>query len=259
MALNASMVSALFGGSMGSTQPAPDAATALATFRRATAAGAEAKGIAQERRDPVTIRAIDQFTRAVAKATDIDKALSDPRVTAVLLPALGLAGKEGQQALVRRVLLSDPADPKSLASQLGGSWKAAAATLDLKRTGLAGLQDPATRKSLTDAYLSYQYRRGLDEQGAGVSDALYFRDKAAKVSNVFSLLGDPVMRRVVTGGLGLPDSIAVQSVETQARAVSARLDIARLQNPGEVQKLVSRYLIARAGDGLGGSPVSFLA
>jgi hypothetical protein len=259
MQLNATMVAALLGGAGGGAAPAPDAVTALATFRRATAAGAEAKGVAQERRDPVTIRALDQFAKAVEKAPDIDKALSDPRITAVLLPALGLAGKEGQQALVKRVLLSDPADAKGLAAQLGGAWRAAAATLDLKRTGLAGLKDPATMKSLSEAYLSYQYRKGLDEQGAGVSDALYFREKAAGVTDVYTILGDPVMRRVVTGALGLPQGMVVQSVEAQARAVSARLDLDRLQNPGEVQKLVSRYLISRAGTGGGASPVSLFA
>ena len=256
MVMNAALVAALFGGpAMGTATP--DAATALATFRRAIAPGAEEKGIAQERRDPMTIRALDQFSKAVGAATSLDKALADPRILAVLLPALGLADKVGQEALVRRALTSNPEDPKGLAAQLGGVWKTAAATLNLHRDGLARLKDPATLRLLTEAYVAYQYRRGLDEQGAGVSDALYFRDKAATVTDVYTLLGDPVLRRVVTGALGLPESIAVQSVEAQARAVTARLDLERLRNPTEVQKLVSRYLIARAGTGLGAaSPLS---
>ena len=258
MQLNAALLGMLFGGGAAAGF-APDAATALATFRRATALGAEAKGIAQERRDPVTIRALDAFTKAVGSATSIDKALADPRVLTVLLPALGLADRTGQEALVRRALLSDPADPRGLAAQLGGVWKTAAATLGLHTDGLTKLKAPATIKLLGDSFVAYQYRRGLDEQGAGISDALYFRDKAAAVSDVYTMLGDPVMRRVVTGALGLPDAIAVQSVEAQARAVSSRLDLDRLGNPGEVQKLISRYLIARAGTGLGAGPLSLFA
>lgn len=258
MALTPTLVSALFGGGSGGA-PLPDAASSLATFRRATTAGAEAKGVAQERRDPVTIRALDQFAKALGKATDLNKALADPRIQAVLLPALGLADKQGQTAILQRALTSDPADPKGLAARLGGAWRSAAATLNLGKTGLDGLKDPATVKLLNEAYLSYQYRKGLDEQGAGVSDALYFKDKAAGVTDVYTLLGDPVMRRVVTGALGLPQGIAVQSVEAQARAISSRLDLEKLQKPGEVQKLIGRYLVSRAGTGAGASALSLLA
>jgi len=252
MSLSLSLVTALFGG--GGTA-VPGAADALATYRRATTPGAEAKGVAQERKDPVTLRVLDQFTKALDRAPDIERALADPRIQAVLLPALGLADKVGQTALVRRALLSDPADPKGLAANLGGAWKSAAETLNLKDGGLERLKDPATVSLLTDAFLSYQYRTGLDEQGAGVSDALYFREKAANVTDVYTILGDPVLRRVVTGALGLPQAIAVQSVEAQARAVTSRLDLGKLTRPAEVEKLVSRYLVSQAGSG----GVSFFA
>lgn len=256
------MTSALVAAFFGSTDTgasAPTAASALATFRRATQAGAEAKGVAQERKDPVTIRALDQFAKALEKTTDVKKALSDPRILAVLLPALGLSDKQDQVGLVRQALLSDPKDPKGLAARLGGAWQAAAATLNLAKGGLAALKDPATLKQLTDGYVTFQYRKGLDQQGAGVSDALYFREKAAGVTDVYVLLGDPVMRRVVTGALGLPDTIAIQSVETQGRAVTSRLKLESLQKPAEVQKLISRYLIAQAGTGTTATPLSFLA
>lgn len=255
--MTSALVSAFFGST--AADATPDAATALATFRRANQAGAEAKGVAQERRDPVTIRALDQFTKALDKATDIRKALADPRILAVLLPAVGLADKQDQGALVRQALLSDPADTSSLAARLGGVWKSAAATLKLGTGGLAALKDPATLSLLRKAYLSYQYRKGLDDQGAGVSDALYFQDKAAQVSDVYTLLGDAVLRRVVTGALGLPDAMAVQSVETQGRAVAARLKLETLQKPAEVQKMIARYLISRAGSGNAASPISLLA
>lgn len=257
-----SMTSALVGALFGNTDSSastPSAATALATFRRANQAGAETRGIAQERKDPVSIRGIDQFTRALDKATDLKKALADPRILGVLLPALGLADKQDQVGLVRQVLMSDLTRSDSLAMRLGGIWKTAATTLDLGKGGLAALKDPATVKLLKEGYLAYQYRTGLDDQGAGVSDALYFQEKAAGVKDVYTVLGDPVLRRVVTGALGLPTAIAVQSVEAQARAVTARLKLETLQKPAEVQKMISRYLIAQAGAGSAASPVSLFA
>jgi hypothetical protein len=262
MALNASLALAMLGGTVGGFGRSADPATAIATFRRAVTPAAEAKGIAAEGKDPVTLRAVEQFSRALDKATDLGKALGDPRILGVLLPALGLADKAAYPAMVRRALLSDPTDAKGLARQLGEPWSTATQTLRLHATGLAGLKDPAMVKTLTEGFLAYRYRTGLDEEAAGVSDALYFREKAGTVRDVYTILGDPVMRRVVTGALGLPGGIAVQSVEAQARAVSSRLDLDTLQKPAEVQKLIARYLISRAGStpGAGGpSPPSLFA
>ena len=81
-----------------------------------------------------------------------------------------------------------------------------------------------------------------------MSDALYFLQNAAAKTNVYNILGNAVMRRVVTGALGLPAQMVVQSVETQARAVTSRLKLADLQDPRKVQKLAERYVIA-AGRG----------
>jgi hypothetical protein len=222
------------------------AAEAIPALRRVTADGAEAKGLAGEEKDPITISALAQFRTALDKAGSIEAALSDPRILKVVLPALGLAGQEGNIALARKALLSDPSDADGLAAQLGSAWKTAAETLGVHATGLDGLRDATLLATLTEGYVKYQYRAGLDETQAGMSDALYFLEAASGAEDVYAVLGDPVMRRVVTGALGLPDQIAVQPVETQGRAVTTRLDIEDLQDPQQVRKLAERYLIAAA-------------
>ena len=70
------------------------------------------------------------------------------------------------------------------------------------------------------------------------------------------MLGDPIIRRVVTGALGLPREIAIQSVETQARAVASRLDIRKLEDPREIQRLAERYLLSRSGEWSGSDPLA---
>lgn len=245
MVLSLAQVQSLFGVSASATA-SDGAAQAIPALRRATADGAEAKGIAREKKDPVTLSALAQFRTALDKAGSIEKALQDPRILKVILPALGLAGQEGNAGMVRRALLSDPSDEKGLAAALGSTWQAAAETLGVYRTGLDGLRDPAMIDRLTNAYLKYQYRSGLDDQQAGLSDALYFLESAKTASDVYDVLGDPVLRRVVTGALGLPDQIAIQSVEAQGRAVSSRLRIDSLQDGRAVRKLAERYLIAAA-------------
>jgi hypothetical protein len=245
--LTLSQVQSLF-GVQASAGAAGNAATAIPALRRATAEGAEAKGIAREENDPVTLTALAQFRVALDKAGSIEQALQDPRILKVIMPALGLPDQVGNPGMVRRALLSDPADADGLATQLGSTWKAAAATLGVHATGLDGLRDPAMVERMSDAFLKYQYRTGLDEQQAGLSDALYFLEAAQNAEDVFDVLGDPVLRRVVTGALGLPDQIAVQSVEAQGRAVTARLKVESLQDDRAVRKLAERYLIAAANN-----------
>lgn len=246
MDLSLSMVQALFGVSSSTTTSTGSAAIAIPALQRATAEGAEAKGIELEKKDPVSISALAQFHTALDKAGTIEKALEDPRILKVLLPALGLSDQEGNAGLVRRALLSDPNDTEGLAAQLGSTWQAAAETLGVYSTGLDGLRDATLVDNMINGYLKYQYRTGLDETQAGLSDALYFLESASTAADVYDVLGNTVLRRVVTGALDLPDAMAIQSVETQGRAVTSRLDIDSLQDDKAVRKLAERYLIAAA-------------
>ena len=77
---------------------------------------------------------------------------------------------------------------------------------------------------------------------------MLFLERAAKAKTSVDLLGDTILRRVVTGALNLPQQIAVQSVEAQMRAVDSRFKVAKLQNPREVARLAERYLVNLASD-----------
>ena len=48
------------------------------------------------------------------------------------------------------------------------------------------------------------------------------------------------------GALGLPDQVAIQPVETQARAIEARMKLADLQNPTKLRAMAERYLMSEA-------------
>lgn len=247
----------LLNGSIGGSDPA----MAIAALKRATTPGVQEKGVAQERKDPVTIAALRQFDKALAGAKDLKQALSDPRVLAVVLPAVGLADQVNNPGLVYKALTADLSKPGNLAAVLGNRWKAAAEKLDLNGKDITALKDPALIQSLKDSYVTYQYQKGLDEKTPGMSDALYFIKQAGENNdNVYNVLGDAILRRVVTGALGLPRELAIQPVETQATAVTRRLPMSQLDDPKAVYKLAQRYLMASAGSGAsGGSDLTSLA
>ncbi|SHK24833.1 Protein of unknown function [Roseomonas rosea] len=238
------------GGAAGTADPA----SALLAFRRASAQGAEEKGVSQLSKDASVKLALSRFTEGVSRAKTVEAALRDPRVTAVLLPALGLPDAVDTPGLAIRALTSDPSDPKSVASKLAATdarWKSAAATLNLAKRGLDGLRDASVQKTLTEGYTAYQWRVSRDNEASGISDALYFKQRLAKgqAPSVYEVLGDAVLRRVVTGALGLPQAIAIQEVDTQARAITSRLDLSKLADPRQAAKLAERYVMAAAGGG----------
>jgi hypothetical protein len=236
-----------------------DAAAAVAAFRRVLKPGEEERALIRIATEPQQKRAMDQFKRAVDRAPDVRTALRDPRVLQVITTALGIPEGANQQGLATRVLLSDLSDEKSLANTLGDRrWKSAAETLDLAKRGIAALRDPPLQAGLADGLRRAQWNQNLEREQPGLGDAVLFRERATAVdNNVYAVLGDPIIRRVVTGALGLPPEIAIQSVEAQARAVRARFDITKLENPKEVQRLAQRYLMnrARAEAGNGGADI----
>ena len=258
--MSGSLALSILGG--GAAAGAADGAAALMALRRASAKGAEEKGVAQLSKDGSLKQALTRFTEGISRAKTVEAALRDPRVTAVLMPALGLPDGVDVPGMAVRALMSDPTDPKSVASRLAatdGRWKSAAATLNLAKRGLEGLRDPAVQKRLTEGYTSYQWRLSRDNEASGISDALYFEQRMAtgKALTPYEVLGDAVLRRVVTGALGLPQTIAIQEVETQARAITSRVDLSKLTDARQATKFAERYVMSAAGTG-GGSAGSNL-
>lgn len=219
------------------------ASNPVVALRQASRAAQEARDLARISKEPDLARTMAQFKQAVDKVPDIKAALRDPRILAVLGTALGLPEAGQQGGLASRVLLADTKDTGSLPYRLSDTrWLAMAKTLNLAKNGIEGLRDPKLQATLLDGLKNARRMEQLDAQTPGVGDALVFIQKAAGAKNSIDVLGNAVLRRVVTGALNLPREIAVQSVAAQAKAVDTRFDIAKLQNPREVQKLAERYL-----------------
>ncbi|MDB5318046.1 MAG: hypothetical protein JWO24_3890 [Rhodospirillales bacterium] len=238
-------------------------ASVIPSYRQALDPKVEARALERLAKDPQVQRKMKDFETAIGKAKDLDAALRDPRVLAVLLPSMGLGDQLDYPGLARRALAADPADPKGLLSRLTDiRWKDAVVALDLKKKGIEALRDLANLARFDKGLRSLQWRQSLDETTTGLSDALYFKQVAASVTSTYGLLGNAVLRRVVTRALGLPDELALQSVEAQSRAVAKRLPLADLRDPKKVERLIERYLTHANMDDAGqgsGYPLSLFA
>ncbi len=166
----------------------------------------------------------------------------------VLLTANGLGDQLSYTALAQKALLSNVNDPKSLANTLSNTqWKSVAQTYDFANQGLSIIQNPKVISTITNGYAEVTWRQSLDASTPGLSNALTFRAEACSVTSVDQILGDPILRTVVTTALGIPEQIAFQPLEAQEKAITSRLDISKLQNPQFVESFAQRYLITMAG------------
>jgi hypothetical protein len=237
LAGNGGLAQTLTGGTSAATSGDPLLALRLAEKNRG-------KEIAQTGKQPETLRDIAAFKKALSRSRTIEQALNEPAVMKVLLTANGLSDQLAYPALARKVLLSDPADSTSLVNRLGSArWSAVVKAFDFARNGLSALNSASVIATLTDGYTEVAWRNGLEKKTPGLADALDFRERAKTFTSAIQILGDPVMRRVVTTTLGIPKQIAFQEIEAQERALTTRLDITKLQDPKFVSGFSQRYLL----------------
>lgn len=226
----------------------------------------QARDVTAEAKQPAVERQIAEFTTAVQKATSVKQLLSNPTVLNVLLTANGLGSEAGYPALAQKALMSNPADPTSLANQLASTnsqWLTTAQTYQFATKGLSIIQDSKAISTITNGYAEVLWRQSLDQQTPGLSNALYFLQNAKNFTSAVQILGDSVMRSVVTTALGIPQQIAYQPLTAQEQAITSRLTIADLQKPQFVQSFADRYLAVEQSSSqsssLGSSVASLIA
>lgn len=196
------------------------------------------------RKEPTFIRDVAALKAAIAKAKTPDDLLKDTRVAPLLLQGLGLGDQASYTGLARKALQSKLTDTKSLANVLTDTrWKTAAKTLDFAASGLTKLKDSKTLDSIIDGMVDYRRLTAISEKSQAVSDALYISTLPDTVPDVYSVLGDAVMRRVATTLAGLPDELAVLPVESQAASLKARFDVSQFGDAKKRTALIQRYLV----------------
>ena len=230
--------------------------TPTATGNPVTAlTGAEAnqtKDIATTAAEPTVARDIAAFTAAVQGATSVTQLLNNPTVLKVLLTANGLGDQTQYTALAQKALTSSTTDTASVANQLSSTnsaWLAAAKTYQFATAGLSVIQQSSVISTIANAYAEVTWREGLDKTTPGLSNALTFRAESTTVTSALQVLGDPVMRDVVTTALGLPLTIAEQPLEAQEKAITSQLDVTKFQDPAFTESFIQRYLLAKGSTG----------
>jgi hypothetical protein len=208
----------------------------------------QTQDVAMTATQPTVQTALTAFTRAVNSATSMSQLLANPAFMNVLLTANGMSDQIGYTALATQALTSNVSDSNSLVNQLTDTrWKTLAGDYDFSSTGLASFQNPATIASIANLYATATWENSQDTVTPGLSNALAFKAQASTITSVDQILGNPMMRTVVTTALGIPEQIAFQDLNAQEQAISTRLgNVSQFQSPTFVTSFIQKYLIANA-------------
>ncbi|MFC4170139.1 DUF1217 domain-containing protein [Teichococcus aestuarii] len=202
------------------------------------------------RADPMVKRDLATLFKAIDKAKSPEELLRNPEARRVLMQGLGLADQVENAGLAIKALTSDPTQKDSLARQLPDArWAGAAEQLGFAKDGLAKLKDPEFRAVIADGLVEYKRLTAISDRSQVVADALVIQARPDTKPDIYTVLGDKVMRRVATTVAGLPSELALQSVEAQARSLSARFDTEQLADPKKREKLIQRYLVTASSNG----------
>jgi hypothetical protein len=231
----------LFDGS--GTAPPLDAGSRLALYKSSTSNAA--RDTARLKKDPQVMRDLARLDRAIAHARTPADLFKDPEAVRVLLTGLGLGDQAANAGIARQALLPDPAGKTSLANRLPDKrWLTAAKQLAFTKTGLDTLRSDVMRKTIAEGVVEYARVSGIQKQSRAVADAITVSKLAdGKGPSVYEVLGNKVLRRVVQTVTGLPDQLAVQEIEAQARSVNALMKVADFGNAAKREKLIQRYLL----------------
>ncbi len=179
--------------------------------------------------DPQIDNQISYFKENIGNVETIDELFEDRRLAEFLLSSFSMEGEINSLGRIKAVLEADFDDPVSLPNVLADpKFREIAETLRLDRDGLAVFEDTALIDQLTDRFIRNEFEVRLGEEDAALRQALFFSRSITNANTVFDVLGDQVLRSVVQGALQLPQELAIQPVDTQARAIESRIDIEKL-------------------------------
>ncbi|MGX9855019.1 DUF1217 domain-containing protein [Limimaricola variabilis] len=205
------------------------------------------------RNAPEHKRAIAAFEERIGKVETVDQLLEDRELYVFVMKAFDLEDQIFGKALIGKVLRSDISDSSSLVNRLTDPrfrelHKGMGFVADGK-TNTKTFSD-SWRAEMVDRYVGQRFESAQAEQNETVGTVLEFRRKAGDIKNWFDVLKDSELSEFMRTALGVPSQSAGLDIDKQVELFKAKLDITKLKDPAELEKLERRYVAisdAKAG------------
>jgi len=195
-------------------------------------------------------RDITYYTENIGSVKTLDDLFANGRLLNFVLSAYDLQDEAANVGKIRQILESDLSDTNSLANRMQDSrFLKLAGDINAASLGTSSLTSGTLTDKIVEQYQELSYEKHLDEQAPGIRVALEFGRRIKDATSTYSLLGDSVLREVVTVASMIPKEIAYQDEDAQAAAVEAKVDYNELKTDTTAsEKLVERYLALKDSD-----------
>jgi Protein of unknown function (DUF1217) len=214
--------------------------TTAATYR--SIAGDLTKALARTAADPVVARETQYYLGHIGEVKSIDDFLGNRRLFAYAMKAFGLGDMTNAKGLIRKILEGGVEDRASLANKFADSrYREFAAAFDFAKYGQFATTFKAATTGTSDAYVRQSLELKAGDQNDGVRLALYFQRKAPAIKSAYGILADKALVEVVRTALALPTPGAAADIDSQAAAITRRLDLKDLQDPDKLQRFLQRF------------------
>jgi Protein of unknown function (DUF1217) len=181
------------------------------------------------------------FKANIGKATTAEALLKDRRLFNYAMKAFGLGDRTYAIGLMRKVLEQGVTDSKALANTLNdSSIRAFAAAFDYKG-GAAAVGSANFVQNVTDRYVEQAMESQQGAKNAGVELALYFRQRAPQVTSVYGVLADKKLLQVVQTALDISPNTSAQPIDTQARLLKSKLNLADFADTKKLENFIARF------------------
>lgn len=213
----------------------------ITTYNRlSTNLDASIKRVSQQ---PVIKREADYYLKTIGNIRSVDDFMENSRVYNFALKAFGLEDMQYAKAFIRKVLTEGIDDPKAFSLQLSDQrFREFATAFNFKRYQTATTSFDRVQKGAVDMYLRNSLETQSGEESEALRLSLYFERKIGTVTSAYGILADKALFQVMRTALGLPNAMSGADIDKQVTVLKNKVDIEKLNDPGYVKKLITRFL-----------------
>jgi len=190
-------------------------------------------------------REINTFRERIGNIQTVDQLLEDQELYAFVMKAYDLENQIFGKALMAKVLKSDINDSTSLVNRLTSQrFKDIHQGLDFSTGGIGNTNtfNPAWQEEMVERFLERQFINMQADQNETIGTVLEFRKQAGSITSPFDFLKSAKLSDFIRTAVGIPSEAAGLNIDKQAALIENRVDIEKLNDPKEVNRLVLRYI-----------------
>lgn len=193
---------------------------------------------------PAVQVATKYFQQNIGKVQSAQQLVSNPRLLDYALTAFGLSSYTNEQGLVSKALQQGVTSSKALANTLNNTnLYNFVKAFDFADNGPKAVSS-STVTNVVNSYVENSLETTQGQQNPGVQLALYFQNHASSIKSVYNILADKSLLTVVQTALGISPLTGLEPIDTQAKQLSAKLNLSDFQDPTKVQKFIERFAAA---------------